>query len=178
MNRTANFFFNICTCSDRFIRQLEIRRAQFPERLITIFLNLKRSGWVEYRFTDPDNCGSEWTYYFCYDFPSPTYPFGAGLLRYRPFQFGMQSSGAFCCAATPATTKSTASAYRSVIRTKSASRSSMNSKKQECYHIKPASDYRLEMGPPYRNSATGSGMVPHDSQAQNDCKGLPSVLSR
>jgi hypothetical protein len=57
-----------------------MRKAQFPEQPVTIFLNLKRCGWVEYRFTDPDNYGSEWTYYFYYTFPFATYPFSAGPL--------------------------------------------------------------------------------------------------
>jgi hypothetical protein len=87
VNTTANFFFNICSCSDRFIRQLEMREAQFPEQPVTIFLNLKRCGWVEYRFTDPDNYGSEWTYYFYYTFPFATYPtpFATYPFSYRQF---------------------------------------------------------------------------------------------
>lgn len=64
---------NHCDCClERFFRHLQSGKTQSPNNLVTAFVNLHLFGFVEYRYIDLEDGGSEWTYLFPYRFSSCT----------------------------------------------------------------------------------------------------------
>jgi hypothetical protein len=58
-----------CDCFQRLEQQLESWQTQFPNYEVPILFTSTTECCVEFRFVDPKDGISEWTYWFWYDIP-------------------------------------------------------------------------------------------------------------
>jgi hypothetical protein len=58
-------FFDACNfCCEQLQCQLVSCKARSPDYPVSVLFTLTGVGFVEFRFTDPEDGVSEWTYYF------------------------------------------------------------------------------------------------------------------
>jgi hypothetical protein len=63
------FYHGNCDCFHRLERQLESWQTQSPNHEVSILFTSTKECCVEFRFVDPKDGISEWTYWFWCDIP-------------------------------------------------------------------------------------------------------------